>query len=167
MCKFHHLSERETHVLETSLSSKGLPSRTGEPVCTLYFHTGNCSSGPTCIFDHPMLVSTHKNTSSMASETPHLNPLGLSSSLRALSSDIVEASTKKPRIYKNTSSVVSETPHSNPLRFSSPIGDSSSDLVETTTKETVINKNTPSMASETLHANPLRFSSSIGESSSD
>jgi len=35
----------------------------------------------------------HKNTPSMASETPHLKSVGLSSSLGPLSSELVEAST--------------------------------------------------------------------------
>ncbi|KAF8107619.1 hypothetical protein N665_0119s0080 [Sinapis alba] len=159
---FHHPKDRETFVPEGSLNLKGLfPLRPGKPVCASYFHTGNCSSGSTCIFDHPSLIPIHKNTSL------HLKQLGLSASIGDSSSDLVKPATKKRRIQKNTSSMASETQHLSSLGFSSSIGDSSSELVEASTKKPPIHKNTSSMASESRHLNPLGFSYSIGDSSSE
>ncbi|VVB12455.1 unnamed protein product [Arabis nemorensis] len=103
----------------------------GKRLCAFYSHTGNCSSGHTFIFDHPSLVSTHKNTFSMASETPHMNLLGIFLTLP--SSELVEASTENPRIHKNTSSITSKIALSNLLGLSFALGASPSELVEAST----------------------------------
>ncbi|XP_056863890.1 uncharacterized protein LOC130511083 [Raphanus sativus] len=108
-----------------------------------------------------------KNTSSMASETLQVGPLGFYSTGDSLS-DLLEAETKQQRIQENTSSMASETLHLSPLDFYSSVGYSSSDLVEATaTKKPTIRKNTSSVASDTPHLNPPGFSSSIVDSSSE
>ncbi|KAF8115078.1 hypothetical protein N665_0030s0119 [Sinapis alba] len=85
------------------------PSQPGQPVCTSYFHTGICSKGPACSSDHPTL-STHKNTSSIASETQvHVELIGALRHENPSSNNLEEVSTKKPRIHRTTSFVTSGT----------------------------------------------------------
>ncbi|KAJ4871515.1 Disease resistance protein (TIR-NBS-LRR class) family [Raphanus sativus] len=158
---FPHPKDRETSVPEGSLNLKGLfPIRPGKPVCASYFHTGNCSSGSTCIFDHPSLMPVHKNTS-----LPLIQRF--SSSMGDSSSDLVNPATSKRRIQKNTSSMASETEHLNQRGFSYSIGDSSSELVEASTKKPPIHKKTSSLVPQMPYFNPQGFSYSIGDSSSE
>ncbi|KAL0791040.1 hypothetical protein Bca101_007286 [Brassica carinata] len=85
------------------------PSQPGQPVCTSYFHTGICSKGPACSSDHPTL-STHKNTSSIASETQvHVELIRALTHENPSSNNLEEVSTKKPRIHRTTSFVTSGT----------------------------------------------------------
>ncbi|KAG2239684.1 hypothetical protein Bca52824_091523 [Brassica carinata] len=48
-------------------------------LCRSYVRTGNCAVGPSCSFDHPTWVNTHKTSSSIPSESPRMDMLGLSS----------------------------------------------------------------------------------------
>ncbi|XP_010439702.1 PREDICTED: probable WRKY transcription factor 19 [Camelina sativa] len=108
-----------------------LPERPNQPECQDYMKTGDCKFGYVCKFHHPRNKETHvlENTSSVASKTPEMNPLGLSLSLGSSSTS------EKFRIHKNTSSMVSETPQSNTLRLLSLLG--TSPCVSDTTQATV------------------------------
>ncbi|KAG2318408.1 hypothetical protein Bca52824_011621 [Brassica carinata] len=114
-------------------------SQPGRPLCTSYFRTGICSKGPTCSSDHPTL-STHKNTTSTASETQvHVELIRTITHGNPSSNNLEEVSTKKPRIHRTTSFVTSGTldlnQQENGFSFfnqqpesSSPLGASSSEF---------------------------------------
>ncbi|CAF2148601.1 unnamed protein product [Brassica napus] len=65
-------------------------------LCRSYVRTGSCAVGPSCSFDHPNWVLTHKTASSIPSESPPMDMLGLSSYGKP-SDKRVETSTEKPK----------------------------------------------------------------------
>lgn len=131
-------------------------------MCASYFHTGNCSSRATCIFDHPSLIPTHMNISSSQLYQP-----GFTSSIGDSSSELVDAEAKKRRINQNKSRMASERRYLSPVRCTSLIGDSSSMLMEAQNLAPPIDMNETSLASETPHLDPPGYSSLFGALSSD